>query len=96
MSLKTLRRIAAVGMFGLAANAQAAVLQITFENAGQSDDFVLTPLWVGLHNGSFDLWGDNSSRALELQADLAVPQWLNLAKPRLVRSISSTPRRTSF
>lgn len=61
MMLKTMQRIAAVGVFGLAASAQAAVLQITFENTGADDDFVLTPLWVGLHDGSFDLFDDGSA-----------------------------------
>lgn len=61
MNIKTMGRIAAVGLFGLSASAQAAVLQITFENTGASDDFVLTPLWVGLHNGNFDLFDDGSA-----------------------------------
>lgn len=79
MNLRTLRRIAAVGLFGLTANAQAAVLQISFENAGQSDDFVLTPLWVGLHDGSFDLFDEGSvaSDGLALLAETGNAQVLS-------------------
>jgi len=61
MNLKTTRRLLAVGLFGLAANAQAAILQITFENVGEDDDFALTPLWIGLHDGSFDLFDEGSA-----------------------------------
>jgi hypothetical protein len=46
-------------------------LRITIENLASADGFFLTPLWVGLHDGSFDLFdaGSPASAGLELLAE---------------------------
>lgn len=51
--------------------AKAQELKITIENLSPDDGFFLTPLWVGLHDGSFDLFdlGQPASNALEQIAE---------------------------
>jgi len=51
--------------------AMAQDLRISIENLASSDGFFLTPLWVGLHDGSFDLFdtGSTASAGLELLAE---------------------------
>ena len=46
-------------------------LQFTVENLQPSDGFFATPVWVGLHNGSFDLFdvGERASNGLEIIAE---------------------------
>ncbi len=46
-------------------------LRVTIENLSPTDGFFLTPLWFGLHDGSFDLFnpGEPASAALELIAE---------------------------
>ncbi len=46
-------------------------ISISFENVALDGGFSLTPLWVGLHDGSFDLFDDNSaaSAGVELLAE---------------------------
>jgi len=47
-------------------------LQVSIENFAAADGFFLTPLWVGLHDGSFDLFdvGAAASPGLELLAEM--------------------------
>lgn len=51
--------------------AKAQDLKISIENLASADGFFLTPLWVGLHDGSFDLFdpGSAASAGLELLAE---------------------------
>ena len=46
-------------------------IQVEIENLADMDGFSLTPLWVGLHNGSFDLFdqGVIATNGLELLAE---------------------------
>ena len=56
---------------GLASSAHAVELSIEFENFAPTDGFVLTPLWVSAHDGSFDLFdmGAPASPGLETIAE---------------------------
>lgn len=51
--------------------AKAQDLKISIENLASADGFFLTPLWVGLHDGLFDLFdtGSAASAGLELLAE---------------------------
>ncbi len=46
-------------------------VRITVENLQPSDGFFFTPVWTGLHNGSFDLFngGERASEGLEILAE---------------------------
>jgi len=59
-----------VSLAGQRVSAQQSV-RIEIENLGGSTDFFLAPLWVGLHNGSFDLFsvGEAASPGLEELAE---------------------------
>ncbi|WP_432798858.1 spondin domain-containing protein [Poriferisphaera sp. WC338] len=50
---------------------QASGIQVTIENIAQDDGFFLTPLWVGFHDGSFDVYdtGTTATRGLERLAE---------------------------
>ena len=52
-------------------SAQAVNLKITIENTSNSPDVILTPLWLGFHDGSFDTFtpGGQASRGLETVAE---------------------------
>ncbi|MFK7913847.1 MAG: spondin domain-containing protein [Pseudomonadales bacterium] len=76
MKLKVLLGTLALGA---CASAQAAMLQVTVTNVAQDSDFFLTPLWIGLHNGQFDLFDNNqpASAGLELLAEEGNPSILS-------------------
>ncbi len=50
-------------------------IQVTVENVQPSDGFYLAPIWVGVHDGSFDLFdaGAAASSSLELLAEEGSP-----------------------
>lgn len=50
---------------------QAQQIQVTVENLQPADGFFFTPVWVGFHDGSFDLFdaGSTASAGLELIAE---------------------------
>jgi len=50
---------------------QGQVLHVSLENTNPTGGFFLTPMWFGLHDGSFDLFdvGSPSSSALEALAE---------------------------
>jgi len=58
--------------------AAAPAVRIEIENLGTSTDFFLTPLWVGLHDGSFDLFstGSAATAGLEELAETGSPATL--------------------
>ncbi|MCH9671287.1 MAG: spondin domain-containing protein, partial [Gammaproteobacteria bacterium] len=58
----------AVGLAGgINTAANAVALNISFENTGPTDGFVLTPLWASAHDGSFDLFDSGSPASAGLQ-----------------------------
>lgn len=59
--------------------AQAALLTVTVTNVAEDSDFFLTPLWIGLHDGSFDLFdaGQPASAGLSLIAEEGDPSMLS-------------------
>jgi hypothetical protein len=82
----TLRRslgviAAALLLCAPAAGARAAQLEITFTNNRPAGGFAFTPLWVALHNGSFDLFdpGSAASAGLEQLAELGATSGLDAA-----------------
>ena len=92
-----MRRIAAVvlclGICGSFVNGQE--LQISIENLNGSDGVFLTPLWVGLHNGSFDLFsvGESASPGLEELAETGSPATLEseFMAPGRLQSVAADP-----
>ncbi len=68
----TISTIAGLGSAMLmATSAEAFSLQLTIENLGPTDGGLVTPLWVGLHDGSFDLFELNApaSTGIEIIAE---------------------------
>lgn len=63
---------------GTGPQAAAQAVRIEIENLGGDTDFFLTPLWVGLHDGSFDLFstGSAASPGLEELAETGSPATL--------------------
>ncbi|MDJ0743686.1 MAG: spondin domain-containing protein [Xenococcaceae cyanobacterium MO_167.B27] len=68
----------------MATSAEAVSLQLTIENLGPTDGALITPLWVGLHDGSFDTFdfGTSASTGIEIIAEegltgLETPDLLN-------------------
>lgn len=56
---------------GFVANASAVSVSVTIENLTGEDGLFLTPVWLGFHDGSFDLYnqGDAASAGLERLAE---------------------------
>ncbi len=75
--------------------ASAQAVRIEIENLGSSTDFFLTPLWVGLHDGSFDLFstGSSASPGLEELAETGSPATLQaeFAAPGRLQSVAADP-----
>ena len=46
---------------GLAADAMAATLRVTVDNLSPTNGNFLTPVWVGFHDGSFDIYDRGAS-----------------------------------
>jgi len=95
---KTLLSCAIVGVVlvlvaGQRASAQAVRIEI--ENLGSSTDFFLTPLWVGLHDGGFDLFsvGSGASAGLEELAETGSPATLmgEFAGPNRLQNVAADP-----
>lgn len=88
---------AAVGAFSLMGtqHASADAVRIEIENLGTSTDFFLTPLWVGLHNGNFDLFsvGSPASAGLEELAETGSPATLmsEFDAPGRLQSVAADP-----
>ncbi|NEP00772.1 MAG: hypothetical protein F6K58_19325 [Symploca sp. SIO2E9] len=63
--------IAAGSTLTMASTATAATLMVTVENLAAPDGVVLTPLWVGFHDGNFDLFnlGESASSSVERIAE---------------------------
>ena len=64
----TISIMAALGSAPIVATAAEAVsLQISIENLGPTQGGLVTPLWVSLHDGSFDLFdvGTPASTGIE-------------------------------
>ena len=61
-------------------------VRVIIENRSPENGILLTPLWVGFHDGSFDLFdtGTTASRALEALAGL-MARLDGVAKPTLAR-----------
>ncbi|ADE13480.1 conserved hypothetical protein [Nitrosococcus halophilus Nc 4] len=57
--------------FSIAPHAQAVEVTVTIENLSPSNGLFLTPVWVGFHNGNFDIYDLNTpaSSALEQLAE---------------------------
>jgi hypothetical protein len=47
--------------------AKAASIKVTLENLSPTNGTFLTPLWVGFHNGNFDIYNRNASAASFLE-----------------------------
>jgi hypothetical protein len=62
-----LQACAAVAALFLVSPARASEIQITVTNNQPSGGFSLTPVWLGLHNGSFDLFDSGSAASSQLQ-----------------------------
>ena len=65
--------VAGVAAAAVSATAHAAAIQVTVTNNANVGGLTLSPLWVGFHNGGFDLFDDGAaaSNGLELLAELA-------------------------
>ncbi|MEM6799632.1 MAG: spondin domain-containing protein, partial [Planctomycetota bacterium] len=63
--------IATLALFGLTASASAISVQVTIESLSPAGGTVLTPIWVGFHDGSFDSYNGNltSQEGLERVAE---------------------------
>ncbi|NET72080.1 MAG: PEP-CTERM sorting domain-containing protein [Sphaerospermopsis sp. SIO1G2] len=55
----------------MTSTASAATLKVTIENLAQPQGVVVTPLWVGFHDGNFDIFniGEAASSSLETLAE---------------------------
>lgn len=52
----------------LGSSAEATTLRVSFENLGPADGFALTPFWMALHDGSFDLFDAGAAASASLEA----------------------------
>ncbi len=55
------------GLLTSAPAAHAVALKITIENLAPTGGTLFTPLWVGLHDGSFDLFDAGSAASMEVE-----------------------------
>lgn len=75
LTIKLLRHGGAVAVFGLgligAQTGMAAPITVTLESLAPATGNFLTPLWVGFHNGAFDIYnqGAPASMGLEMLAE---------------------------
>lgn len=58
--------VATLGL-GAASSASAVMLSVTVENLAPTDGVFLTPVWVGFHDGSFDLYNSAEAASAELE-----------------------------
>jgi hypothetical protein len=63
--------IAGVTLLSFAGSAAALQVRVTIENLAPTQGTLLTPAWVGFHDGSFDLYnlGEDTSASLERLAE---------------------------
>ncbi|MEO1495663.1 MAG: spondin domain-containing protein [Planctomycetota bacterium] len=61
------RHLLTIATLLLPAAAVAQPLSISVENLADTDGFFLTPVWFGLHDGSFDLFDPGSAATLGLE-----------------------------
>jgi Spondin_N len=59
--------IAAGATLALSPLAQAATLQITVDNLAPANGTLLTPVWFGFHDGSFDLYNRGETATLGIE-----------------------------
>jgi len=87
--------VGGVFVLGAEQRASAQILRVEIENLGASTDVFLTPLWVGLHDGSFDLFstGTAASLGLEELAETGSPATLmsEFAAPGRLQSVAADP-----
>ena len=87
--------VVSVFCFSTSKQAFAQAVRIEIENLGSSTDVFLTPLWVGLHDGSFDLFstGSPASPGLEELAETGSPATLmtEFDAPGRLQSVAADP-----
>jgi hypothetical protein len=59
--------IGIVSTFTMASTAKAATLKVTVENVAPQQGVVLTPLWVGFHNGSFSVFNLEQPASIDVE-----------------------------
>jgi len=72
LNKQLLPALGVVAMFiGSTAQASTAQIQVTFENNATANGTILTPAWVGFHDGSFDTFttGEAATQGLERLAE---------------------------
>ncbi len=60
--------VGVVSNFTMVSAATAATLKVTIENIAPETGVVVTPLWVGFHNGSFDIFNLGEAAATDVEA----------------------------
>lgn len=65
---KILSRTIATALVLCAANAQAESVRITVENLAPADGVFFTPVWMGFHDGSFDVYDLGAAASPQLEA----------------------------
>ena len=90
--LAALLALSAGALLGAGA-AQAAAVKITVENLAPSGGTLFTPVWLGVHDGSFDLFdaGAPASAALERLAEDGNPGPLNALFSTGVQGVAFGP-----
>lgn len=64
---RNVRLIAVLMMACLASSAVADQITVTIENLAPTDGLFFTPVWVGFHGGSFDLFDSGSPASSQLE-----------------------------
>jgi hypothetical protein len=67
----TLMAVASTLSIASVASAETMMVKVTIENLAPDKGLVITPIWVGFHDGSFDLFntGQSASASLETLAE---------------------------
>ncbi|OLT65962.1 MULTISPECIES: spondin domain-containing protein [Moorena] len=70
-SLKIVTMVTVTSTLAMASRATAATLKVTIESLAPENGTLLTPVWVGFHNGLFDIYdrGEAASPGLERIAE---------------------------
>ncbi|HHO59075.1 MAG TPA: VPLPA-CTERM sorting domain-containing protein [Thiotrichales bacterium] len=67
--MKLISQLATTAFISLiATTAQAAQVKVTITNNAPAGGVALTPVWVGFHNGSFDLFNSGEAASSELES----------------------------
>ena len=56
-----------MSILGITSSGTAADVSVTIENVAADDGFFFTPVWLGMHDGSFDLFDSGSAASSELE-----------------------------